>query len=253
MLDKCILKKIEELKKQDYNAIALMGSYARGDEKKYSDVDIVCFLKDNDTEKKAIINFIDNKYVVISFLNTKTVANIFSNPKEITEYLYGLKTAKILFDHNKYLNNLILKAKEFKWTNEIQKKANFIASKEMVGWIEEVQKAIQGLLINDIGRMLNGLHGLTFGIFNIIRIQKGILLYGENTFFEQIINYYKNDNDFYNLSKIAFGIDKSTISERVIAGLKLYDRITTELFDIICPEDKNVIQFIKNEISNIIK
>ena len=87
MLDKCILKKIEELKKQDYNAIALMGSYARGDEKKYSDVDIVCFLKDNDTEKKAIINFIDNKYVVISFLNTKTVANIFSNPKEITEYL----------------------------------------------------------------------------------------------------------------------------------------------------------------------
>jgi len=151
------------------------------------------------------------------------------------------------------LYNLIIKANEFNWTSDIQKKANNIVSKEFVGYIEEVQKAIQGLLINDIGRMLNGLHGLTFGIFNIIRIQKGIILQGENTFFDQIIDYYKEDNYFNDLCRIAFGIDKSTISERVIAGLKIFDKVTTELFSIICPEDKYMIKFIKNEINDIIK
>ena len=253
MINKNILNKVEELKKNNYEAIALMGSYARGEEKKYSDIDIVCFLKGNDDEKDPIINFIDNKYVVISFLNDKSVSNIFSNPKEITEYLYGIKTAKILYDKNKYLYNLIIKANKFNWTNDIQKKANNIVSKEFVGYLEEVQKAIQGLLINDIGRMLNGLHGLTFGIFNIIRIQKGIILQGENTFFNQIIDYYKKDNYFNDLSRIAFGIDKSIISERVIAGLKLFDKVTTEFFSIICPEDKYIIKYIKNEINDIIK
>ena len=48
MINKNILNKVEELKKNNYEAIALIGSYARGEEKKYSDIDIVCFLKEND-------------------------------------------------------------------------------------------------------------------------------------------------------------------------------------------------------------
>ena len=120
---------------------------------------------------------------------------------------------------------------------------------ELVEWLEEVQKALQGYLINDEGRMINGLFGLTFGLFNIIRVQKGILVKSDNTFYNQVVNYYGKESKFAELSDKAFGINISlNLSQRVKSGLKLFLYVVEDMEEIFEEKDKEIIMNIKEKV-----
>lgn len=249
MINKIIEKKVDGIDKTDIEAIGLMGSYSRGEEKRFSDVDIVCILKGDVNKKSTFIEIIEGKYVVTSYVRLEEMERCFTEPESATEYILGLKQVKILYDTNGTFSNLKQRALNFKWTKELQLKANEIASRELVGWIEEVHKSIQGIISNDTGRMLNGIFGLTHGIFNVVRVQKGILLNGENTFYSKIIDYYGPNSRFAMLSEKAFGIcPNSGIRERIVAGLLLFDLVTDDLMSVLRNEDKLPITLAKNEI-----
>ena len=225
-----------------------MGSYARNQAKKFSDIDIVCFLKEN-IETPNQMEIVDKTYIVISFCTPKDVETWFSNPEKVTEHISGLRSAKTIWDPQGFLDDLRKRAISFNWDNTLQIKANEYASKELVYWIEEVHKALSGLLLDDIGKMLNGLFGLTFGLFKVIRVQQGILLTSENSFFQQVIDHFGNESPLTIISKQAFGIDNTLgIRERVLAGLRLFDYITDMLIDILKEDDKKVILFVKDGI-----
>lgn len=255
MLSKKFNVYIEKLKKDKTKAIALMGSFARGDEKKYSDVDIVCFT-DKKEEKEPIIKIIDDRYVVVSFVNEKEVNHSFTNPSQISAFIQGLQIAKILWDPNKYLEKLQEKAKKFKWNKAIQEKANRHVSKELVGWVEEALKAVQGAKHNDVGRMLSGLFGLSHGMLNILRIQKGVLLKGENTTFEQVTEKIKDNPKLVLLLNVVFCTrEKLSLKEQTVAGLKCFLVVTDYLDNIIQKQDRIVIDYargvIKKELKNL--
>lgn len=249
MLSNIIMQRINKINRENLEAIALMGSYARNVAKKYSDIDIVCFLKDGIADQPTEIEVVDKKYIVISYCTNKDVETWFSDPEKVTEYVSGLRSAKKVWDPYGFLGDLRERAIQFQWDNTLQLKANEYASKQLVLWIEEVHKALTGLQINDIGRMLNGLFGLTFGLFQVIRVQRGILLSSDNSFFQQVIDHFGDQSYFTLLSKKAFGIgDPLEIRERVLAGIKLFDYITDMLIDILREDDKKAILFVKDEI-----
>lgn len=246
-----INKKIEELKDENIQAIGLMGSYARGEGKKYSDVDIVCFLKSHAEGKESIIEMIDEKYFVTSYVHPNDVDEYFTCPEKATEYIQGLKKVKVLWEQNNYLRRLKERADNFHWNDTLQKQANEYASKQLVGWVEEVHKALQGLISNDNGRMLNGIFGLTYGLFNVIRVQKGIMLEGDNSFYDKVVGYYPPESKFKKLSATAFGLKGSTtFKERVVAGLLLFDEVTDDLIDILENENRDIIITVKKSIKN---
>ncbi|WP_069650135.1 nucleotidyltransferase domain-containing protein [Caloranaerobacter ferrireducens] len=249
MFSESIAERIKKIDREELEAIALMGSYARGEACKYSDIDIVCFLKEGNEGRLPDIEIVDSKYLVISYVTREETDKWFCDPEKATECISGLRQSKVIWDPNGYLSSLKKRAEEFKWDSSLQEKANNYASRELVSWVEEVHKALQGLLFNDIGRMLNGLYGLTYGLFKVVRVQKGILLTSDNSFFKQVIDYFGEESEFAILGKEAFGIDNTLeVRERVISGLKLFDLITDMLVDILNDDDKEAILLVKDEI-----
>lgn len=248
MLPENVTKEIDRLKKKNYKAIALMGSFARGDELEYSDVDIDCFTG-KQKSKEPIIRIIDQRYVVINFINDAEVKEAFTNPAVIIGLIPGLRTCKILWDQNKYLAKLQQKAKQFKWTQTIQQKANKHVSKEFVGWVEEAMKAVQGVKYNDIGRMLSGLFGLSHGMLNILKIQKGVLMTSENTTFLQIVDKIKGNTKLTELLYEVFAVKKKkTLKEQTVSGLRFFLAVADYLDKIIQKEDREVIEYAKTVI-----
>lgn len=254
MIANILNKKLSMLDKSQLEAIGLMGSYSRGDARKYSDIDIVCIVKDEKNKKDTEIEFIDGKYVVTNFVTIDDMEKSFTDASLVTKNILGLKQVKILYDPNDILFLLKQRAQNFQWTEKMQKNANEIAEKQLTGWIEEVYKALQGLISHDIGRMLNGLYGLTYGLFNVVIIQKGILLDGDNSFYRKVTEYFGLNSRFTKLSEIAFGIkDTKNLEERVIAGLLLFDEVTDQINDILTNKQDviHVKKCIKKELMNL--
>ncbi len=228
MLPQSILRRVDEIDRARLQGIALMGSYARGEAKLYSDVDVVCFTKEKNKETE--VSIVDDKFLVISFVYVDQTPEWFVNPMLITELLYGVQKLVPLWDPYHFLANLKERALNFLWTREIQAQANVYVCKEMKLLIEEVYKGLQGILSRDHGRMLNALFGLSHQLFKIIRVQKGILLRGGNCFYEQVLTIYEDHPLFIRLAKRVFGETVGTLEERVRDGLQLF-LLTCEEFN----------------------
>lgn len=232
----------------DVYAVGLFGSHARGDYGSYSDIDIVRFLE---VEKEPRTNLVNGNFVVVSDVSPARVEKWFSSPEAATETMRGLTCAKPLIDPDQYLSKLIHRAQNFVWTVEMQRKANVAVSDMMVGWIEEVQKSLEGLRRGDIGRMLNGKHGLTWGMLKVMRVKNGVLLSGDNGSYSEVLEELGADSCWSNLCAEAFGVDGSySLEEELTAGLRLY-RLTAEMIaEDLVPEHRVLVEEVVARITS---
>ncbi len=96
-----------------------------------------------------------------------------------------------------------------------------------------------------------GLHGLTFGMFDIISLYKKILIKSDNTYFSQIIESMEANHNFVNNSYIAFGIEKNSgITERTKAGLEVFFQSFNEVKNVLSSKNRKTIKKKIDEIKN---
>lgn len=242
------------------NAIVLMGSQARGDAGPYSDVDLVRFV----TEEAADLtgagsHLIDGVLVMVSNVTPSRVERCFTDPEQATNTIAGLRTARPLIDRNATFGAIQARAQAFVWTEELQSKADRWASEQMVGWIEEVHKGLEGLRRRDPGRLLNAGFGLSWGLSNVMKVQRGLLLSGDNGFFVEVANAVGSESVWSQLRAVAFGVAAvqgrpPSLQERVVAGLHLYELTAELLGPAIQPEHApliaQTIQLINQEIES---
>ncbi len=232
-------------------AIALMGSFARNEAGPYSDVDLVRFTAD---ETPALpdngSHMINGRLVVVSQVTKSDVKQWFTQPDIAVNVIAGVRKAQALHDPSHYFADIQQRAQQFVWDDAMQQKANLWASEAMVGWIEEVHKGLEGLRRNDIGRMLNAKHGLTWGMAHVLIVQRGILLDGDNAFYKQLLESINPNSDWAKWWQTAFGIGKATtLQEQIIAGLHVYLETAVLLQDILQPNDKILIQQTQQHIA----
>lgn len=239
MFSNKISKRINEIRKQNLAGIALMGSYSRNEAGRFSDIDIECFT--NEEDKEPEVSIIDNKLLVISYANIEEVKEWFTNPKFVVELIHGVRNLIPIWDPSGYLIKIKEKAINLNWTTKLQDKANIQTRKELVSLIEEVNKGIQGNISKDIGRQLNCVLGMSFGLFKIISIQKGIFIKGDNTLFDQVFQVYEKQNDVKKMMNSVFGISPNSLNERVLNGLELYKIISFEFINIFKQIEKEMI------------
>ncbi|MCB1691164.1 MAG: nucleotidyltransferase domain-containing protein [Pseudomonadales bacterium] len=209
-------------------AVALMGSHARGTYGPYSDIDIVRFV--DDEERAPFTRLIDGQFVVVSDVSPQSVERWFTEPEAVTAYLEGVRTLVPLYDRDNYLSTIVERAQVFEWTQDMQVAADRAALDMMIGTIEEVQKTLEGLRTGDIGRMLNGKHGLTWLMLAVVRVKHGLLIGGDNGVVNDVIKAMAPDSEWSRLCLDAFGVDgASTIKDELRAGLSLY-LLTLEMF-----------------------
>jgi hypothetical protein len=233
-------------------AVALMGSQARGDAGPFSDVDLVRFTARGTESVDAETCFIDGRFVVVSEVTPSDVEAWFTRPARATEFIAGLRTARSLWDPDGYFEAIQKRALRFVWDAAMQERANAYASAQMVGWIEEVQKGLEGLRRGDEGRMLNAKHGLTWGLTRVMRVQRGVLISGDNASYTEVVRSLGTDTEWVALSRKAFGLDHFPLPEQIRAGLRLYVLTYELLVDVLKPEDgalvKEAVERIRREL-----
>ncbi len=245
-----IIDKIESIDKTNLLGISLMGSYSRQEAGKFSDIDIVCFCKNEKQETQVFI--IATKYIVISFVGKNEVEDWFTLPELATEFLFGVKNIVPIWDPKNYLEKLKARAIEFKWDKSIQEKANQYANSELTLLIEEVNKGIQGIMAEDIGRQLNSLFGLSHILFKIIQVKKGIFIIGDNTKYQQITALYENAPTTLKLMKEVFGEVPLELPKRVESGLRLFKIVSQEFLNTMDKPTLEMIAQTNNQIDSIL-
>jgi len=106
----------------------------------------------------------------------------------------------------------------------------------MVGWVEEVHKALAGLRNGEIGRLLDGEFGLSWGLNRLVSTQRGVPLVPlpdgvawSPDWFEHAEQVIRRETEWARLRRRAYGIgmggpaeSAAPLRERVVAGLWLY-------------------------------
>ncbi|KPK79146.1 MAG: hypothetical protein AMJ81_13725 [Phycisphaerae bacterium SM23_33] len=233
---------VERFRRPDVRAIALMGSYARGDQGTFSDIDLVLFLKADGPELDPETHLIGETFVVLSQVTPSQVESWFTEPDKATACIAGLRAARALWDPDGDFSSIQKRAQAFVWDAAMQARANAWASRQMVGWIEEVQKGLEGLRTGDEGRLLNARYGLSWGLTSVMRVQRGVLITGDNATYPEVVEHLEADSAWARLSRKAFGIvDGIGLREQVKAGLRLYVLTAALLADALKPEDKTLV------------
>jgi hypothetical protein len=227
------------------HAIVLMGSYARGEAGPFSDIDVVR-LTDRSELPGAGSYLMDGHLVVVSDVAPGQVERWFSDPEVATDTIMGARSAQALLDRDGYFAGIQTRAQAFVWDQAMQERANQRASAMLVGWIEEVYKGLAGLQHNDIGRLLNARHGLSWGLGRVMKMQRGVLMSGDNAFYDAVAQVMGEQSEWVRVHRTAFGIENEvgtapTLSEQVRAGLQLYI-LTAELLEpVLQTEDRPLI------------
>lgn len=229
-------------------AIALTGSHARGEAGPYSDIDLVRFVDDGAGDLPGHgSHLIDGVLVVVSNATPDRVERWFTEPGEAVKSIGGMRKARPLIDRASYFAAIQARAHTFVWTPELQVLADREASEAMVGWIEEAHKSLEGLRRQDPGRLLNGLFGLTYGLSSVMQLHLGVLLSGDNGFYDEVAMAVGVDTPWTHLRAVAFGVAEvhgrpPSLRERVVAGLALYVMTAELLDDAILPEHRPLIE-----------
>ncbi len=234
---------VNRFRSPEVKAIVLMGSFAREDAGRFSDVDLLRFVKEEAKDRpSAVSRVIDGRLVVVCDIAPNKIDSWFTRPEEATGIIVGLRDAQPVWDPDGYFEEIQRRAREFVWDSSMQEKADVYASREMVGWAEEAHKGLEGLRTNDAGRMLNAQFGLSWGLTTVVRVQRGVLLTTDNSFSSEVIAAVGEDSEWGKLCSTAFDIEgKLPLSEQVKAWLWLYVLTARMIENAIKPEDKDVI------------
>lgn len=230
-------------------ALVLMGSHARGDAGPFSDVDLVRFHAQGVATGSAETHLLGGHFVVVSDVYPDQIEESFQEPQQASTTIAGLRSALPLWDPDKYFSSVQERAKAFNWDEVMQDRADAWASSQMVGWIEEVQKGLAGLRTSHEGRLLNARFGLTWGMVNVLRVQRGVLVSGDNDLYPEVIQVVGAESYWAALSRQAYGIDGGdSLLDQVVAGLRLYALTAELLADALRPDDKRKIDEVVGRI-----
>jgi hypothetical protein len=215
-------------------------------------VDLVRFTREETAELPGNgSHLIEDRLVIVSQVTPVQVEKGFSQPETAVEVIVGLRSGKALIDKGSTFATIQQRAHEFQWDETMQTKANACASQQMVGWIEEVHKGLEGLRRSDPGRLLNAQFGCSWGLARVMCVQRGVLLTGDNTLVAQVTEVVGEDSLWSRLCRQAFGIGgKFSLEACVRAGLQLYVETAVLLQPILRPQDTPLIQATVNRIHN---
>jgi len=236
--DSFIQSILEKIDSPDVIGIGIVGSYARGHESKYSDVDIDVFvnkLPDVELDRYAL-KYWDDKLVSLKYTLLKDERAALKNPQRSIWAVPGLSGMMIVLDKNGSLAKMQKAAQEFDWAS-LQPAADEFAVEELMGNAEEVHKILSGLARGHESTVLFATWGLVKNMLEAMAVQRGILIGSENRYFDLIQESIGRDTKWVSAFRTAWGLDSSSsqYQSRGAAALTLY-RLTAAMFDGLIPE-----------------
>lgn len=236
--DPFIKSTINKIDSPDVIGIGIVGSYSRGQESKYSDVDFDIFvskLPENIYNRYTLRHW-DGKLVSLKYtlLDDERVA--LTNPRRAIWAVPGLRGMKIVLDRNGTLKDLQQRALKFDFSL-LQPAADEFAAEEVMGCAEEVHKILSGLDRKHESTVLYATWGLVKNLLEAVAVQRGLMIVSENKYFDLIQESVGMDTKWVSAFRTAWGLNSasSQYQSRGAAALTLY-RLTAAMFDGLIPE-----------------
>ena len=229
---------LEKIDSPEVIGIGIVGSYARGQEGQYSDVDVDIYisrLPENPYDRYTL-RYWDNKLVSLKYTLLDDERAALSNPRRAIWAVPGLLGMKILLDRDGTVTDLQQTAQKFDWS-ALQPAANEFAAEEIMGNAEEAHKIMNGLARGHESTVLYATWGLVKNMLEAVAVQRGIMIVSENRYFDLIQDSVGRDSKWTNTFRIAWGLDpaSSQYQTRGAAALRLY-RLSAAMFDDWIPE-----------------
>ena len=229
---------LEKIDSPDVIGVGIVGSYARRQESKYSDVDLdiyVSKLPENKYERYTL-RYLDKKLVSLKYTLLDEERSALTNPRRAIWAVPGLRGMKILLDKDGSMSALQKAAQDFDWSC-LQSAADEFAAEEVMGCAEEVHKILNGLGRGHESTVLYATWGLVKSLLEAVAVQKGLMIISENQYFDLIQDSVGRDSKWTRAFRTAWGMDAnaSQYQTRGTAALTLY-RLTAEMFEDLIPE-----------------
>jgi predicted nucleotidyltransferase/phosphoglycolate phosphatase-like HAD superfamily hydrolase len=245
---KSILEKIDS---PDVVGVGIVGSYARGQESKYSDVDVDIFVNkmpENEYDKYTL-RYWDGKLVSLKYALLDDELLGLTIPQRAIWVVPGLSSMQIVLDKDGTLTDLQKMAKKFNWSL-LQPLADEFAAEKIMGNAEEVHKILNGLARGHESTVLYATWGLVENILEAVAVQRGVMIVSENRYFDLIQESVGRDTKWVSAFRTAWGLDStsSQYQSRGAAALTLY-RLTAAMFEGLIPAKH--LDVVKNTLRHI--
>ncbi|MBV6449941.1 MAG: hypothetical protein MHPDNHAH_00654 [Anaerolineales bacterium] len=250
--DSFIQSILETVDSRDVVGVGIVGSYARGQESKYSDVDFDIFVSKMPTNEsdRYTLKYLDGKLISLKYILFGDEGAALKNPEHAIWAVPGLSGMRIVLDKDGSLAKLQKQANEFDFAS-LQPAADKFAAEQVMGCAEEVHKILSGLARSHESAVLYATWGLVKELLEAVSVQRGILIVSENRYFDLIQESVGRDTKWVSAFRKAWGLDSnaSQYQQRGAAALTLY-RLTAAMFDELIPDKhrevvKNTLRLIK--------
>ena len=212
---------LEKIDSPHILGVGIVGSYARGQESKYSDVDFDIFVSQvpENPYDRYTLRYWDNKLISLKYALLNDERAALTDPRRAIWAVPGLRGMKIVVDKDGSLAALQQ------------------AAEEIMGSAEEVHKILNGLARGHESTVLYATWGLVKNMLEAVAVQKGIMIVSENRYFDLIQDALGRDSKWTNAFRTAWGLDpaSSQYQARGVAALRLY-RLSAAMFDALIPE-----------------
>lgn len=229
---------LEKIDSPTLIGVGLVGSYARGQQTKYSDVDFDIYVNElpENPYDRYTLRYWDNKLVSLKYALLEDERAGLVNPRRAIWVVPGLSGMKIVLDKDGSLTELQKAAQHFDWSL-LQREADEFAAEEIMGNAEEVHKILNGLARGHESTVLYATWGLVKNLLEAVAVQRGVLIVSENRYFDLIQESVGRDTKWTSAFRSAWGLDSTSAQyqARGAAALKLY-RLTATMFDGLIPD-----------------
>lgn len=229
---------LERIASTNVVGVGIGGSYSRGEESKYSDVDFDIFvskLPENPYDRSTL-RYWNGKLVSLKYTLIDDERSALTNPRRAIWAVPGLRGMKIVLDKDGSLTALQQAAHAFDWSS-LQSAADEYAGEEVTGCAEEVHKILNGFTRGHESTVLYATWGLVKSMLEAVAVQRGLMIVSENRYFDLIQDSVGRDSEWARAFRTAWGLDlnASQYQSRGAAALTFYC-LTTTMFDELIPE-----------------
>jgi predicted nucleotidyltransferase len=238
--DSFIQTVLKQIDSPNVIGVAIGGSYARGEECKYSDVDFDIFVSKlpENVYDRYTLRYWDNKLISLKHILLEDERAALTNPRRAIWAVPGLCGMKILLDKDGSMSALQQAAQNFDWS-PLQSAANEYAAQEVIGCAEEVHKILNGLEREHESMVLYATWGLVKSMLEAVAVQRGLMIISENRYFDLIQDSMGRASEWTRAFRAAWGLDAgaSQYQSRGAGVLMLYC-LTARMFDELIPEGR---------------
>lgn len=231
--DSLIQSALERIDSPDVIGVGIVGSYSRGQETKYSDVDFDIFVKKLPANPydRYTLRYWEDKLISLKYMLLEEERSALTNPRRAIWAVPGLRGMKIVLDKDGSMGTLQKAAQEFDWS-PLQSAADEFAAEAVMGCAEEVHKILNGLAGEHESTVLYAAWGLLKNMLEAVAVQRGLMIVSENRYFDLIQDSVGRDSQWTHAFRIAWGLDPqgSHYRSRGAAALALYC-LSAAMFD----------------------